>query len=230
MPRTGRPPKHLKEVRTCQHCERKYEAYPYAGPKRFCTPACYYASRVGKKYPVPVREMRPCRLCGKLMTIGGGGNRRANAMFCSQPCAVNGRWEGVPGHEPARAMSDVEIAWFAGVFDGEGGVAWPRRTKVTSVRLSITNTSRPLLEKVIEVVGTGRLLDRTRFRKSLKHSPVWVWSIYGENAQIVLRQILPWLIVKREAAEVALGIRKVAEPPLTLRSRTTLAALEAETT
>jgi hypothetical protein len=87
-----------------------------------------------------------------------------------------------------------------------------------SVYLSVTNTNKALIDRVSEVTGTGRVKPKLA-KKNPRHSPTWTWACYGDNARSILRQILPWLIVKREAAEVALGIKEAAEPPWTQRSR-----------
>jgi len=82
------------------------------------------------------------------------------------------------------------------------------------------------MQKVRVVTGTGKITARKS--SNPYHSPAWTWQCYGDNAQSLLRQMLPELVVKREAAEVALGIRKVKEPPWTQRTLTTMAAKESE--
>jgi len=114
-------------------------------------------------------------------------------------------------------MTEVQAAWFAGVFDGEGCVRWTRRKIIRSVALTVTNTNEELMQKVVRVTGTGKISEKRP--KNPRHSRAWTWQCYGDNAQSLLRQMLPELVVKREAAEVALGIVKAAEPPWTQRSR-----------
>jgi len=113
-------------------------------------------------------------------------------------------------------MLETEAVWLAGVLDSEGSVVWPRRQNLHSVRLAIVNNSKPFLDRVMEVTGTGKI--RMKTRKNPRHNISWTWDCYGENSRLVLQQILPWLIIKREAAEVALGIKEVTEPPLTSRT------------
>ena len=215
----GRPAKAPKVTRVCQQCGNEWQAYEWENNTKllYCSRECFYKSRVGRPKVLRVEpEERPCLRCGKVFLVGGEGNRQKIAKYCSRTCAKHGYW-GEAVHKAARQMTEVQAAWFAGVFDGEGCVGWPRRTVIHSVSLAVSNTNKPLIDKINEVTGTGRVIPGKR--RSNRHSPHWKWACYGDNARSILRQILPWLIVKREAAEVALGIVKAAEPPWTQRSR-----------
>jgi hypothetical protein len=57
----------------------------------------------------------------------------------------------------------------------------------------------------LEVAGTGSIIEMTRYKKNPKHSPSWNWQCYGENARNLLRQIYPYLIAKKEKADIALS-------------------------
>lgn len=226
--RTGRPRSSEYVIRTCEVCGGTWESAPYAKSKiRYCSRECWAEGRRGeKREPYAPRETKNCEKCGTEFIVGGHGNKPRHTRFCSQLCSVQGRWVDKEGHEPVRQMSPEEVAWLAGVFDGEGTVRWPRRRKVTTVALSMTNTSLKLLERLREVSGTGIITDRSHSRRSPLHSPVWVWTCHGQNAKDILRKIEPWLIVKQEAAHVALGIIEAVEPPLSQRSRTRMMAEE----
>lgn len=216
MTRTGRPPKHEKEVRTCNVCAKTWLSYPYVkSNKKYCSRECMVIGRTGvPRGPYVEREARNCEHCGGSFLVGGC-DRKKDTRFCSVPCSTRGRWDGVPGHETPIAMDREDAAWFAGLFDGEGCVAWPKRHRFNECRISIANTSLPLLERAKEVTGTGKIREVTKYRKNPKHNRAWVWNCYAANAREVLSQILPWLIVKKEAAEIVLGIRRVKELPWT---------------
>ena len=237
----GRPPKAPKITRVCQQCGKQWQAYEHENRILYCSRDCFYASRIGRRRQLDPseREERACLRCGKTFVIGGAGYRPRGAKYCSRVCSKNAYWQAIrrgeeppparatfegQSHDVARQMSDNEQAWFAGLFDGEGCVGWPRRHVLHSVYLSVTNTNKRLIDKIVEVSGTGRV--KPVARNNPRHSAAWVWACYGDNARSILRQILPWLIIKREAAEVALGIKQATEPPWTQRTRTTLAAEE----
>ena len=235
MARTGRPPKAEKTAHACKQCGKGWLAYAWSKDKNeYCSRDCFYASRVGLKRETAKREERACLVCGKTFLVGGTGNRPKFAKYCSRNCARQGYWASIrkgevpppsrltfdgESHEPARQMTENEIAWFAGVFDGEGCIGWPRRKVLHSVYLTVTNTCKPLIARIADVTGTGRVKEKLA-RINPRHSRAWVWACYGENARSILRQIHPWLIVKKEAADVALGLSQAIEPPWTQRTRT----------
>lgn len=218
--RTGRPPKAPKVIFTCEQCGNEWQAYAWQTNDRskYCSRRCFHLSQVGKPREIDkLPEQRKCIRCGKIFLVGGEGNKRSIAKYCSRTCAKHGYW-GNAVHKPARQMQNDEAIWFAGLFDGEGCIAWPRRPLIHSVRLDLTSTNEPIIQRVITITGTGKVTAVVRTNK--RHSPCWRWQCYGDNARSLLQQILPWLIIKREAAEVALGINKATEPPWTLRTRT----------
>jgi hypothetical protein len=107
-------------------------------------------------------------------------------------------------------MPDVDAAWLAGLFDGEGSIVYPRKDAATpGVRITITNSCYPLLEQVLAVAGVGKVIhhrDAGHIRPT--HAETWYWACYSANARDLLAQMLPWLIVKRRKAEEA--VAKVA--------------------
>jgi hypothetical protein len=224
MPR-GRPPREPKLQFVCEVCRQSFERYGWENTdKKYCSRECFGQSRVGKANPrVVVPEEKLCKHCGKPFLVGGVGNRHRNIVYCSKTCARTAMWaESGGAHAPAREMSELERAWFAGLFDGEGCIAWPRRGIHRSVRLDVPNTCRALIDQIAKVTGTGRVAPYQR--KDPKHSACWGWHCYGDNARSILRQIYPWLIVKKDAAAVALGLVEVTEPPWTQRTRSTRSA------
>ena len=219
----GRPPKSAKTTFTCKQCGNIWEAYAWNNDRKdYCSRACFYKSRTGrpKQYRVTPKQ-RACLTCGETFLIGGEGNRKKDAKYCSRSCAKIGAW-GEKQHAKARDMSLEEKVWFAGIFDGEGCVAWPRRKVINLIRLNLTSTSKALIDRIVEITGTGKVAEVKS--KSPRHSQAWTWSCYSKNATSILRQIHPWLIVKKEAADVALGLVEAIEPPWTQRSRTMQAA------
>jgi hypothetical protein len=215
MVRTGRPATYEKVTRTCEVCGTSWQQYPYENSKiRFCSRGCWAESRRGEKRgPYKARDIKSCETCSKTFEAGGTGQPSRRARFCSISCAAKARGN----HVEARQMPELETAWLSGIFDGEGNIAWPRRHRISSIRLSITNTNMELLDKVVEVSGTGKLT--TKVTRSIKHNQAWVWNCYGENSRVLLRQMLPWLIVKRDAAKAALGLVEANTAPETLRSQ-----------
>lgn len=113
-------------------------------------------------------------------------------------------------YDSPREMTATEAAYLAGMIDGEGSICVlrtrPRDQARPSYRfvMSVTNTDLHLLGELGEWVGVGTL---QRVAKS-KANPKWkdggqLFFNQGAAAH-VLRQVLPYLIVKRRQAELAI--------------------------
>lgn len=102
-------------------------------------------------------------------------------------------------------MSETEIAWLAGFFDGEGHVSVRTQLsqRATGVKIQVTNTNRALVDRVAELTGVGYIT--TRPRQSSRCRTTYDWQTTGGNAKEILAALLPWLIEKRERALEAIG-------------------------
>jgi hypothetical protein len=223
----GRPAREPKITLTCKQCGLQWVQYAWVkGAVDYCSQDCFHKSRIGKPNPLArrEREVKNCENCGLEFVVGGFGNPPRTKRFCGRSCAKQAMWADRPAaHSPAREMTRDECAWFAGLFDGEGCIAWPRRAALHSVRLDLGNTSMALLERILQVTGTGSLIASKM--KKPQHNQAWHWCCYASNATHILKQIYPFLIVKKEAAAVALGLVDAAEPPSTRRTLASQAVL-----
>lgn len=153
----------------------------------------------------PVVE-KTCLVCGDVFAGGGGRLQRpADQKYCSNRCSASARIR-TPVHQ-IRRMTDVEAAWLAGLFDGEGSIVELKRgaTQMTKAwRITITNTCLPLLDRVEEVTGVHARVFMKRKAPNPKHTQAYFWQAYSTTAAEVLMQMLPYLIVKRERALLVL--------------------------
>lgn len=99
-----------------------------------------------------------------------------------------------------RAASDVELAWVAGFFDGEGYTG-ARKTKYGTyqLQLQIQQKGREPLDRVCEILG-GKVY-------TLKSRPgIFKWSLHKKQAvKNALGLLWPYLTkVKKEQANKAL--------------------------
>ena len=194
-------PKKSKDVEwSCPQCGRT-EVIPEwaAAAKKFCSRACFLASgglQVSKRGP----RYKACLVCGADFLVGGASNPKPSTKYCSPKCR-----ERAPWRQPTpNSLTDVEAAWLAGLFDGEGSIIFAKNRPAKNVRITITNCCHFLVERVLEVTGTGSIIDMGNERRNPNHSPSWNWACYGENARILLRRMEPWLIAKREKVQHAL--------------------------
>jgi hypothetical protein len=142
-----------------------------------------------------------CAACGKEFWFYPS---RKTAETCSRECRTLYKYQRAS--EKVRKMSDVECAWFAGMFDGEGSIVQTqrKRTPEGSFRIQITNTVIEVLEQAEKFTGVGRVNVQYRKNQNPRHSVAYTWTVAAGPALEILRQIRPWLIVKAERADAVL--------------------------
>lgn len=64
--------------------------------------------------------------------------------------------------------------------------------------MTIVNTDRPSIEWLLETVGSGSVFDKAR--REAHYKPLYTWQIYGHNAVALLKQLVPYMIIKRAKA------------------------------
>lgn len=116
---------------------------------------------------------------------------------------------GIPRGSVARIMSPTECAWLGGLFDGEGTITLSAKKHRDSqqVRIGIRMVCRDVIERVQEVTDVGGItLVRESARAGYNRRDQWNWCAYGMNAALILEQIFPWLIEKKEKAAEAIMV------------------------
>jgi hypothetical protein len=110
-----------------------------------------------------------------------------------------------------REMSPEEVAWLAGILEGEGSFI---STGYCSIQ--VTMTDRDISARIVEVTGVGRVHER-RPQKS-NHRPSQLWTVaQHEQIRQLLGAVLPWLGERRSEAALCL-LKKVVERPGHTRS------------
>ena len=106
-------------------------------------------------------------------------------------------------------MKTEDLAYFAGIIDGEGSIyiLQFRQSQPYYAGLAVYNTNRVLLEWVVEHFG-GNIT--TKPAEKGRHKIVYLWrnGVIKDNLTI-LEQILPFLIVKKQQALLALEFLKL---------------------
>jgi hypothetical protein len=107
-----------------------------------------------------------------------------------------------------KTLSVEDAAYIAGFVDGEGHVGInithsvsSRRKVGHSIRLKITNTFPGVLDWIVERIGYGRVYTRKPFKGGVQ--PFYDFGLSGTRAVALLKQLYPYLKVKRLQAEVA---------------------------
>jgi excisionase family DNA binding protein len=100
-------------------------------------------------------------------------------------------------------LSQVNLAYIAGLFDGEGSISITHRKQWNYFYLGITisNTYLPVVERVQQLLGGS--IGGKRY-KNPKYKIGYWWRIDCRQAGQVLEMLLPYLIIKRQKAIVAI--------------------------
>lgn len=104
--------------------------------------------------------------------------------------------------------------YFAGIVDGEGHVgimpmhtgrradgSYKKKQHTITVAVGMCDARIP---RLFQMRFGGSVYAATR--KS-HYKPIFTWKVYAKKAEYVLRELLPWLIVKQAQAYVALEFR-----------------------
>ena len=108
-------------------------------------------------------------------------------------------------------MLPVHVAAYAaGILDGEGSVCLGRRYGLRDqhawqLRITVGNTSKALTDWLLVTLGGNARLG---LPGTGGHKPVWYWELWAIEASRLLRAVLPYLVIKRRHAEVALEYRE----------------------
>jgi len=122
-------------------------------------------------------------------------------------------------HSPKKDLSAVSVvdwARLAAFLDGEGSISivyavhkTPRlaskRTQYEYVRLTIANTDPRLIDWLVATFG-GIVRSRV-YKRNDKWKPAFWWTSSCQRAAEILRGCLPYFILKRDRAELALALQ-----------------------
>lgn len=97
----------------------------------------------------------------------------------------------------------MHVAYFSGLFDGEGCVSI-RQSPRYKLSVSLGNKNYEVLELLQEHYGGGIYHHST-----VKGSTCWAWRVNGVFSLEFLESILPYSIIKRD--QIKLGIRFIKE-------------------
>jgi hypothetical protein len=107
-------------------------------------------------------------------------------------------------------MDNVELAYIAGYFDGEGSVGIYKSGGGYSIIAQVTNTYKPMIETLYKEFG-GNIRSRKSYNGVgfVVARQQWSWSASGKNAASFFNQILPYLHEKRIQAEEAVTFQSL---------------------
>lgn len=100
-------------------------------------------------------------------------------------------------------LTEQELAYIAGFFDGEGSIGINRSKRQTWLEVCFANTDEPIIAWIYSKLGGRiRVIDRSQ------KNPKWKKAFYAISSSArackILRTLLPYLRVKKDQAEIAI--------------------------
>jgi len=106
-------------------------------------------------------------------------------------------------------MKDVDLAYAAGAIDGEGCIGLHRTGNKSrpsvGLRLSVFNTDPRLPYRMQDLFGGNVYVSK----RPLGHKPLHEWVLLSAKAADVLKKVYPYLVIKKEQADIALDFAKI---------------------
>jgi len=218
----GRPSTKVKVVCQYSGCGKEFYTIPMylrTGRGKYCGRSCYTAARTGvKRGPLNwngLKEVRICEACDKPFEVGFGTGKQLDQKLCSNECQRLARYRHGAS---AKELNGIDAAYIAGFLDGEGSIFLTSRKNKASLRISATNTDKNVLDWIIEKIGVG--VVHAGRKESDKNRKTWMFILNGEAAETLLKQLLPYLIVKKEQAQLAIETQERLRVPALNADRT----------
>ena len=102
--------------------------------------------------------------------------------------------------------TDVELAWAAGFFDGEGTF----NSSLTAFSCSVANTHKPNIERFLAAVGGIGNIGATP--KACKNKLLYVYRAYGAKGHEVAKRLAPHLSTEKRVQLLRALVRFVNRP------------------
>lgn len=105
-------------------------------------------------------------------------------------------------------MKKIDLAYTAGIIDGEGCINISRRQgkhQSTRLQVSVVNTNEWLCQWLKMQFG-GIVRSRRAYKPN--HKPSYSWQLGHKKASEFLRLILPYLNIKKPNAEIAIAYQE----------------------
>jgi hypothetical protein len=104
-------------------------------------------------------------------------------------------------------ISATDLARLAAFVDGEGSIVLGSRPRpLRDLRLQLCNTDPRLVLWAKDLFG-GSVTSEARSDVVANTRNVFRWHVTGRRAELLLKAIFPYLILKKEQAEVAIAYR-----------------------
>lgn len=108
-----------------------------------------------------------------------------------------------------REATDIELAYVAGFFDGEGCVYLNAlKNGGASLRVKISQKDKRPLEYIRSIFGGSVCVSRNKKWAT----ECWNWSVSAAQGERFLKLVQPFCLVKKEAIEIGLEYCSIKRP------------------
>ncbi len=161
---------------------------------------------------------KQCPVCKGLFKVAANKTSRnfppSKQVYCSQECARKARYRS--GRKCSQ-LNSLDASYIAGFFDGEGSVMLIKRgskSHTIGLRVVIAQAERNkyILDWITEVTGVGNSVIKKAQNKFQDNGLTWV--CHAEAAEGFLHQLLPFLKIKREQAELGIAFQARLRTPV----------------
>ena len=109
---------------------------------------------------------------------------------------------------------EIDYARLAAYIDGEGCISaketGPNNSRMF-ICINVYQTDPRLIAWIVRTFQIGKMHQDKQPRKR-SYRCGYYWQVYGSNAASILKECLPFFIVKKEQAEMALAIQETMGP------------------
>ncbi len=101
-------------------------------------------------------------------------------------------------------ISELDIAYMAGIVDGDGCICQRKTGSYGYYSLTINNTSKPLMDWIEDKFGAGGVNKERRTRPA-NHKRVYTYLVAAQKELFeMIKRFEPYLIVKKDKARECL--------------------------
>ena len=112
-------------------------------------------------------------------------------------------------------MDKEVLAWAAGLIDGEGCISIAKADRKLKsphykMQVQVAMCHKPTIERLYEMFGGS-----VSMRHGKGHNRnSWTWTIFNNQAAVLLKSLLPYMVTKQDEAKVAVEFQEhvVATP------------------
>jgi hypothetical protein len=100
-------------------------------------------------------------------------------------------------------MTEAELGYLAALIDGEGCLTLDRNGQPS---LQIINTDERIIGWLRVHIPVDRESVSVQVQRPLWHKPRWSWRCPSKYVALLLTSLLPYLVCKREQAEILIAV------------------------